>query len=85
MAIGALMQRAAMLWLSNESTVLSELHLRTYKSGRITKEFADDLRMLRKKYVYAQNNIFLHHLKFQNLAHFLPVLANFLNRQIQAV
>ena len=65
MAIGALMQRAAMLWLSNESTVLSELHLRTYKSGRITKEFADDLRMLRKKYVYAQNNIFLHHLTAQ--------------------
>ena len=65
LAIGALMQRAAILWLSNESTVLSEAHLRSYNAGKITKEFAEDLRVLRKKYVYAQNNIFLHHLTTQ--------------------
>ena len=63
MAIGALMQRATILWLSDESALLWE----EYSDGKQkhTKKFTVKLYDLRKKYIYAQNNIFLDQLTVQ--------------------
>lgn len=63
MAIGVLIQRATILWLSNESAVLSEDYLVLEKTN--TKKFTSKLIALRKKFVYAQNNIFLDQLTVQ--------------------
>lgn len=63
MAIGALIQRATILWISNESARLSEDYMIGEKTN--TKKFTSKLIALRKKYVYAQNNIFLDQLAVQ--------------------
>ena len=61
LAIGALVQRATILSLSAESAEISEEYSNDGFSGELDKK----LRKLKKKYVYAQNNIFLHELTVQ--------------------
>ena len=61
LAIGALVQRATILSLSAESAAISNKYL----SKDFSEELNNELKNLKKKYVYAQNNIFLHELTVQ--------------------
>ena len=61
LAIGALVQRATILSLSAESAEISNKYL----LNDFSEELNNELKNLKKKYVYAQNNIFLHELTVQ--------------------
>lgn len=61
LAIGALVQRATILSLSAESAAISN----NYFVNGFSEELDVRLRNLKKQYVYAQNNIFLHELTVQ--------------------
>ena len=64
LAIGALMQRAEILWLSDRSAALSREYFQLRDaSGKIdNKTISARLTELKRRYVYAQNNIFLNQL-----------------------
>lgn len=61
MVIGALIQRASILSLSDESAIISE----DYFTGNVDEDLDEKLRNLKRKYVNAQNNIFLFQLTVQ--------------------
>lgn len=61
MAVGVLIQRATILSLSDESAIISE----EYFTGEINAALDEKLRNLKRKYVNAQNNIFLFQLTVQ--------------------
>lgn len=61
MAVGVLIQRATILSLSDESAIISE----EYFTGDVDEALDEKLRNLKRKYVNAQNNIFLFQLTVQ--------------------
>ena len=67
MATGALMQRAEILWLSNKSAEISRAYFNLNETGKkIGNGIVNDrLTELKRRYVYAQNNIFLNQLTVQ--------------------
>lgn len=67
MAIGALMQRAEILWLSNKSAEISREYFKLSDTDKSTDNDGvnDRLTELKRRYVYAQNNIFLVQLTVQ--------------------
>ena len=67
MAIGALMQRAEILWLSNKSAEISRAYFKLSDTDKSTDNDGVNARLteLKRRYVYAQNNIFLDQLTVQ--------------------
>lgn len=64
MAVGALVQRATILSISNECAEISEKYFQNDMSIR-DKELNERIKKLKSDYVYAQNNIFLDQLTVQ--------------------
>lgn len=67
LAIGALMQRAEILWLSNKSAEISRAYFKLSENDESTDDGSVNalLTELKRRYVYAQNNIFLNQLTVQ--------------------
>ncbi len=64
MAVGALVQRATILSISNECTEISEAYFQN-DIPVLNKELNERIKKLKSDYVYAQNNIFLNQLTVQ--------------------